>query len=424
MGRRPGRPRRAEVHRRERRRGRAGHLQGPPSHGGRSAPAARGHAAGGVRGGRLARHPLYPRRGRAFGPALATALAQASARGWWAIASSAPTSRSTSRFAAAPAASCSARRLRCSSRSKAGARCPDRVRRFRSRPGSSAGQPSSTTSRRCRRYPRSSRAGASRAGGGRGTKLFGLSGHVRRPGVVEIGCTLTTLIEDVGGGRPGPGRRAGGGWAARRAASCTRATSRPLIPRGPVNPGTGGVVALDEHAPVREAVRTLLAFNAASRAASARRAARARCGCCAMLDDGWRAARAGAGRGDPGGVAVRPRPGGAVRGPVRACRVPGASSAYHGSQMVTIDGRDGRARRGRHRARRREPPRDPAAAALQGPRPARRSAPAAPASFTSKGSAGCRRPVTCPPATAWWSPPASRTPCACARRCSTSRARC
>src|SRR5436309_13127852 len=32
-------------------------------------------------------------------------------------------------------------------------------------------------------------------GGGRGTKLFGLSGHVRRPGVVEmeLGCTLRTL---------------------------------------------------------------------------------------------------------------------------------------------------------------------------------------------------------------------------------------
>src|SRR5207244_2868862 len=33
-------------------------------------------------------------------------------------------------------------------------------------------------------------------GGGRGTKLFGLSGHLRRPGVVEmeVGCTLRTLI--------------------------------------------------------------------------------------------------------------------------------------------------------------------------------------------------------------------------------------
>src|SRR2546430_10737064 len=39
-------------------------------------------------------------------------------------------------------------------------------------------------------------------GGGRGTKLFGLSGHLRRPGVVEmeVGVTLRTLIDEIGGG--------------------------------------------------------------------------------------------------------------------------------------------------------------------------------------------------------------------------------
>jgi NADH:ubiquinone oxidoreductase subunit F (NADH-binding) len=41
-----------------------------------------------------------------------------------------------------------------------------------------------------------------------------------------------------------------------------RQFDEPLIPRGSVNPGTGGVVALEEGASVREAVRTLLAFNA------------------------------------------------------------------------------------------------------------------------------------------------------------------
>jgi NADH:ubiquinone oxidoreductase subunit F (NADH-binding) len=41
-----------------------------------------------------------------------------------------------------------------------------------------------------------------------------------------------------------------------------RQFDEPLVPRGPVNPGTGGVVALEEGASVREAVRTLLAFNA------------------------------------------------------------------------------------------------------------------------------------------------------------------
>jgi NADH:ubiquinone oxidoreductase subunit F (NADH-binding) len=35
----------------------------------------------------------------------------------------------------------------------------------------------------------------------------------------------------------------------------------PLLPRGPVNPGTGGVAVLDASASVRDAVRTLLAFN-------------------------------------------------------------------------------------------------------------------------------------------------------------------
>jgi NADH:ubiquinone oxidoreductase subunit F (NADH-binding) len=100
-------------------------------------------------------------------------------------------------------------------------------------------------------------------GGGRGTKLFGLSGHVRRPGVVEmeVGGTLRTLLEDVGGG-----------WERAIAAAVVggpsgslvhpRQFDEPLVPRGAVNPGTGGVVALEAGASVREAVRTLLAFNA------------------------------------------------------------------------------------------------------------------------------------------------------------------
>jgi NADH:ubiquinone oxidoreductase subunit F (NADH-binding) len=41
-----------------------------------------------------------------------------------------------------------------------------------------------------------------------------------------------------------------------------RRFDEPLIPRGPVNPGTGGVVALRDAGAVRDAVRTLLAFNA------------------------------------------------------------------------------------------------------------------------------------------------------------------
>jgi len=101
-------------------------------------------------------------------------------------------------------------------------------------------------------------------GGGRGTKLFGLSGHVRRPGIVEmeLGGTLRALIEEVGGGsstgRPIRAAVVGGPSGS---VVHPRQFDEPLIPRGLVNPGTGGVVALDDTLPVREAVRALLAFN-------------------------------------------------------------------------------------------------------------------------------------------------------------------
>ena len=101
-------------------------------------------------------------------------------------------------------------------------------------------------------------------GGGRGTKLFGLSGHLRRPGIVEmeLGCTLRTLIEDVGGGSV-TGRAIRAAVVGGPSGSLVHPSQfdEPLVPRGPVNPGTGGVVALDDAFPVREAVRVLLAFN-------------------------------------------------------------------------------------------------------------------------------------------------------------------
>jgi NADH:ubiquinone oxidoreductase subunit F (NADH-binding)/NADH:ubiquinone oxidoreductase subunit E len=101
-------------------------------------------------------------------------------------------------------------------------------------------------------------------GGGRGTKLFGLSGLLRRPGVVEmeLGCTLRTLIDTVGGGSSTgrPIRAAVVGGPSGSVVN-PRHFDEPLIPRGPVNPGTGGVVALDERASIRDVVRTLLAFN-------------------------------------------------------------------------------------------------------------------------------------------------------------------
>ncbi|HET7342614.1 MAG TPA: NADH-ubiquinone oxidoreductase-F iron-sulfur binding region domain-containing protein, partial [Methylomirabilota bacterium] len=101
-------------------------------------------------------------------------------------------------------------------------------------------------------------------GGGHGTKLFGLSGHLRRPGIVEmeLGGTLRALIDGVGGGsatgRPIATAVVGGPSGTVVPA---RLFDEPLIPRGAVNPGTGGVVALDDSFPVRQAVRTLLAFN-------------------------------------------------------------------------------------------------------------------------------------------------------------------
>ena len=101
-------------------------------------------------------------------------------------------------------------------------------------------------------------------GGGRGTKLFGLSGHLKRPGIVELelGCTLRTLIDTVGGGSStGQPIRAAVVGGPSGSVVHPRQFDEPLIPRGPVNPGTGGVVALDARASVRDAVRTLLAFN-------------------------------------------------------------------------------------------------------------------------------------------------------------------
>jgi NADH-quinone oxidoreductase subunit F len=135
-----------------------------------------------------------------------------------------------------------------------------------SRPGSSASRPSSTTSRRWAVPSIVARGGAwfASLGGGRGTKLFGLSGHLKRPGVVEmeLGCTLRTLIDTVGGGSS-TGRPIRAAVVGGPSGSIVhpRQFDEPLIPRGPVNPGTGGVVTLDDQTSVRDAVRTLLAFN-------------------------------------------------------------------------------------------------------------------------------------------------------------------
>ncbi len=101
-------------------------------------------------------------------------------------------------------------------------------------------------------------------GRGHGTKCFGLSGHVARPGLVEVemGATLRDLLERIGGAGP-EGRGLKGAVLGGPSGIIVppRDFDEPLLPGGRVNPGTGGVVAIDETVSVRDVVRTLLDFN-------------------------------------------------------------------------------------------------------------------------------------------------------------------
>jgi NADH:ubiquinone oxidoreductase subunit F (NADH-binding) len=98
-----------------------------------------------------------------------------------------------------------------------------------------------------------------------GTKVFGLSGPLRRPGVVEVrnGVTLRALLETIGGG-PIAGRKLQGALVGGPSGSIVPASlfDEPMEPRGRVSPGTGGVVAVPDNASVVEIVKTLVAFNA------------------------------------------------------------------------------------------------------------------------------------------------------------------
>jgi NADH:ubiquinone oxidoreductase subunit F (NADH-binding) len=101
-------------------------------------------------------------------------------------------------------------------------------------------------------------------GGGHGTKVFGLSGHVARPGVVEaaLGLTLRDLLERIGGGRPDARPLtaiAVGGPSG--IFVHPRRLDEPLVAGGSLNPGTGGITALHAGVPLAEAVRVLLDFN-------------------------------------------------------------------------------------------------------------------------------------------------------------------
>jgi len=101
-------------------------------------------------------------------------------------------------------------------------------------------------------------------GAGHGTKCFGLSGLLARPGLaeVEMGTTLRHLIERIGGGMH-PGRTLTSMVLGGPSGIIVppRDLDEPLVPGGRVNPGTGGLVALDETASVRDVIRTLLDFN-------------------------------------------------------------------------------------------------------------------------------------------------------------------
>jgi NADH:ubiquinone oxidoreductase subunit F (NADH-binding) len=98
-----------------------------------------------------------------------------------------------------------------------------------------------------------------------GTKVFGLSGPLARPGVVETrnGVTLRTLLDAIGGGLTG-GQAWGGAVVGGPSGSIVPAAlfDEPMEPRARVSPGTGGIVAVPASARVTDIVRTLLAFNA------------------------------------------------------------------------------------------------------------------------------------------------------------------
>ena len=101
-------------------------------------------------------------------------------------------------------------------------------------------------------------------GRGHGTKCFGLSGHVRRPGLVEaeMGLTLRDLIERMGGGTPdGRALEAVLVGGPSGVVVHPRQIDEPMVPGGPVSPGTGGISALGAGVSVTDVVRTLLDFN-------------------------------------------------------------------------------------------------------------------------------------------------------------------
>jgi NADH-quinone oxidoreductase subunit F len=98
-----------------------------------------------------------------------------------------------------------------------------------------------------------------------GTKVFGLSGPIRRPGVVEVrnGVTLRALLQEIGGGLT-EGREFLGAVVGGPSGTLVPEAlfEIPMEPRERVSPGTGGIVAVPAGASVVDIVKTLLDFNA------------------------------------------------------------------------------------------------------------------------------------------------------------------
>src|SRR2546425_825786 len=98
-----------------------------------------------------------------------------------------------------------------------------------------------------------------------GTKVFGLSGSLSRPGVVEMrnGVTLRALLQEVGGGAL-DGAAFQGAVVGGPSGTIVPAAlfDVPMEPRERVSPGTGGIVAVPAGASVVDIIKTLLRFNA------------------------------------------------------------------------------------------------------------------------------------------------------------------
>ena len=179
-----------------------------------------------------------------------------------------------------------------------------------------------------------------------GTKVFGLSGPIARPGVVEVksGVTLQALIETIGGGLTG-GRAGLGAVVGGPSGSIVPAALFDVVmePRGRVSPGTGGIVAVPEGASVVEIVKTLLRFNAQESCGKCTPCREGTPRLLALIEaDGARCCsrrahrpRARAGRDDSARLALRPRPGGPA-GP--APRARDLSRRHEGSLVIASPG--------------------------------------------------------------------------------------